>query len=302
MSVILNRIHHTNCPSCSNTAINKVFDATDHSVTGDVFEIWECKSCSLRFTQDAPDTVSIARYYQSDNYISHSNTSAGIVNRLYHVVRKITIQSKRRIVEKYAATTKGDLLDVGAGTGVFSASMKNAGWQVTALEPDANARRVAMKEYNIELIDSNELFHFSASQFDAITLWHVLEHIHSLKEYLSQLKKVVRANGCIIIAVPNYLSFDQTVYKSKWAAYDVPRHLYHFTPTAMKTLLAKHGMRVTDVLPMWFDSFYVSLLSEKYKNGKGNFVNGFVNGLISNFKAVAEKEKCSSLIYIVKCT
>lgn len=297
----MTRIHHTNCPSCSLTGIQRITNAIDHTVTGEVFEIWECRSCSLRFTQNTPDAQSISRYYKSESYISHSNTSTGIINRLYHIVRRITIQSKKRIVEKYSSRKNGNLLDVGAGTGAFSAAMKASGWRVTGLEPDENARQVASNEYGIELKNADELFHFPDSQFDAITLWHVLEHIHPIKDYLIQLKKIIRAHGCIIIAVPNYTSFDATVYSNNWAAYDVPRHLYHFSPTAMKTLLAKHGMRVTEILPMWFDSFYVSMLSEKHKTGKNNLLKGFVNGLISNLKALGRNEKCSSLIYIVRC-
>ena len=297
----MNRIHYTTCPSCVHPGIKKITTTTDHTVSGEVFEIWECSNCSLRFTQDVPDAISIGKYYQSENYISHSNTSAGIINQLYHTVRKVTIRSKRRIVEKYSSVSKGKLLDVGAGTGVFTAAMKQAGWDVTALEPDETARGIAKNNFGLKLLKAEELFNFQHPQFDVITLWHVLEHIHPIKEYLSHLRKIVRANGTILIAVPNYPSFDASVYKNNWAAYDVPRHLYHFSPASMKILLTNHGMQVTKLLPMWFDSFYVSMLSEKYKTGKNNLLKGFINGLFSNLKAIGDFERCSSVIYVVKC-
>lgn len=191
------------------------------------------------------------------------------------------------------------LLDLGAGTGAFASVMQQSGWTVSALEPEEQARRKAADLYGLQLQDSSKLFELEENQFDAITLWHVIEHVHSLHQYLDQLKKVLKPGGIIFIAVPNYTSYDAVLYKEFWAAYDTPRHLYHFSPTAMQKLLQSHGLQLKTIKPMWFDSFYVSLLSEKYKSGRSNLVKGFFNGAVSNLKAMFNKEKASSLIYII---
>ena len=281
-------IVYSSCPNCGDKNISKVILAKDFTVSGEQFEIWECKNCTQRFTQNIPGADQIGRYYQSEEYISHSDTKKGFVNNLYHSVRKRTLQQK----------TKGNILDVGAGTGAFLNTMKNAGWNCTGIEPDETARKNAKDLYDINLKEAKELFSLSPQTFDAITLWHVLEHVHELHSYVEQLKNLLATNGKLFIAVPNYTSADAKIYGTFWAAYDVPRHLYHFSPKAMKILLNAHGLRLERMQPMWYDSVYVSLLSEKYKTGKSNTVKAFINGMISNLEALLNKTKCSSLIYI----
>ena len=292
-------LFYTECPSCYSAHIAKTLTTVDYTVSQMPFEIWHCNDCSLRFTQNVPTLHDIGRYYQSENYISHTDTNKGIVNRLYRVVRTYTLKNKRRTISGFTGLRRGKLLEVGAGTGAFASYMQQSGWQVSGLEPDEQARQKASELYSIELQDSATLFHFSENQFDAITLWHVIEHVHSLHEYLGQLKKVLKPGGFIFIAVPNYTSYDATFYKEFWAAYDTPRHLYHFCPIAMKRLLQNHGLQLRSIQPMWFDSFYVSLLSEKYKTGRSNLIRGFWNGALSNLKALSKKEKASSLIYVI---
>lgn len=259
----------------------------------------ECTSCCLRFTQDAPDQESIGGYYKSENYISHTNTSKGLINSLYQQVRKRTLKHKRKLVEKVTGVEKGYLLDLGAGTGAFAKEMITAGWQVTGLEPDQQARKIAADEFGMELKDLEDLFDLPASAFDAVTLWHVLEHVHELHKYMETLRSLLKPAGKLFIAVPNYTSLDAGVYKECWAAYDVPRHLYHFSPQSMKILVEKHSMKIEKQLPMWYDSFYVSMLSSKYKKGKANFAGAFIQGLRSNLKALRDESKCSSIIYVV---
>jgi 2-polyprenyl-3-methyl-5-hydroxy-6-metoxy-1,4-benzoquinol methylase len=292
-------ITYTHCPVCRASQISSRLSATDFTVSQESFEIWECGSCSFRFTQHVPDINSIGRYYQSENYISHTNTSKGIVNRLYHYVRNITLKQKRGLIRSATKKQTGSLLDIGAGTGAFASFMQNSGWQVTALEPDDTARRIARETNSISLRSTSELFQLSPASFDAITMWHVLEHVHTLHEYMGQLKTLLTQNGRLFIAVPNYTSHDAEVYKSYWAAYDVPRHLYHFSPTSMRSLLKEHGLKLVDIKPMWFDSFYVSLLSEKYRTGKQRLLAGAFTGFVSNLEALGNKERCSSLIYVI---
>lgn len=291
-------LHYSNCPSCHSEQIQPGLNAVDHTVSHESFVIWECGHCSLRFTQDVPDAASIGVYYKSDGYISHSNTSKGLVNRLYHMVRRETMAEKYRLIAGATRLRQGKLLDLGAGTGAFVGHMQGRGWEVTGLEPDVTARGVAWSDHHVQLLDVGQLFHLAPDSFDAITLWHVLEHVHDLHAYMEQLKTLVRRSGRIFIAVPNYTAYDATVYKGNWAAYDVPRHLYHFSPQAMQTLLVEHGLLLQGSQPMWYDSFYISLLSEKYR-GKGNMVRAAAVGCFSNAKAFINKSRCSSLIYVV---
>ena len=301
-------IHYTNCPVCGSTGIKNVLSAKDYTVSGDAFTIAECNFCSLRFTQDVPAANSISPYYKSENYISHTNTSRGLINHLYQSVRKRTLKQKRRLIEKVTGIINGNLLDVGSGTGAFANEMKQAGWQVTGLEPDAEARTVGKKLYHIDLAGIDKFYQLQPFMYDAITLWHVLEHVHDLQGYVGQLKSLLNTKGKLFVAVPNYTSKDATIYKEYWAAYDVPRHLYHFSPYSMKVLMEKHGLKIVQYKPMWYDSFYVSMLSSKYKNarlddpigqGKTNFFTSFIHGMGSNMKAIRDVKRCSSVIYVI---
>ncbi|RYF93488.1 MAG: class I SAM-dependent methyltransferase, partial [Chitinophagaceae bacterium] len=268
-------ISYERCPVCDSSGIHPVFSAIDHTVSGESFEIWQCANCSLRFTQNVPELNDIGRYYQSENYISHTETSKGLVNWLYLKVRKYTLSSKRTFIEDETGLKKGSLLDIGAGTGAFLHHMKEREWMVEGVEPDSGAIERAAREYSIQLKPSQELFSFPEQTFDAITMWHVLEHVHDLHAYIRQIKKLVKPGATIFIAVPNYTSYDAEHYQSAWAAYDVPRHLYHFSPASMNELMKRHGLAVIKAQPMWFDSFYVSLLSEKYRTGKPSLIKGF---------------------------
>jgi 2-polyprenyl-3-methyl-5-hydroxy-6-metoxy-1,4-benzoquinol methylase len=292
-------VHYTHCPACNAASIHKTLTVKDHTVSQELFEVWHCDACTLRFTQDVPAEQAIGKYYQSENYISHTNTNKGLVNRLYHMVRNYTLGSKKKLVQSFTKRTTGNLLDVGAGMGAFAGFMRENGWQVTGLEPDAETRRRAQELNRITLQDTGDLFQLPAGNYDAITMWHVLEHVHRLHAYLDQLKQLLKPGGILLIAVPNYTSDDAAFYGEHWAAYDVPRHLYHFSPASMRTLLQQHGLQLKAIKPMWFDSFYVSLLSTKYKTGNTSIVKGFLRGFISNLKALSNKEKCSSLIYVI---
>ncbi|MEO6488665.1 MAG: class I SAM-dependent methyltransferase [Ferruginibacter sp.] len=292
-------IHHSDCPVCSGNSIRFILSAKDHTVSQEIFEIWICNECSSMFTQDVPDENDIARYYESENYISHSDTQAGFINKIYHFVRKRTLVSKMTLIKNETGKPHGNILDVGCGTGAFLNVMDESGWQTTGLEPDPAAREKAMQLYHIHVQPPDTIFDLPKNSFDAITLWHVLEHIHQLHGHVEKLKELLIPGGKLFIAVPNYTSYDARVYKENWAGYDVPRHLYHFTPESIGAMMEKHGLTVIKKKAMWYDSFYVSMLSEKYKNGKGNITAAFVNGLISNMHAMVNQNKCSSLIYII---
>ena len=292
-------IHYTHCPVCAADKIAPQLTAKDYTVSQQQFSIWHCNNCTVRFTQDVPEQNAIGAFYQSDNYISHSDTKKGIVNSLYHLVRSRTLNAKRKLIIDKVGMMKGEILDIGCGTGAFLNTMKTAGWGITGLEPDDTAIKKAAELYNIQAQLPEKLFELKPSTYHAITMWHVLEHVHELHAYIKQLHNLLTPQGKIFIAVPNYTSYDAGLYNEHWAAYDLPRHLYHFSPQSMQHLLAQYSLTLTAIKPMWYDSFYVSMLSEKYKNGKGNIIKAFWNGLVSNLKAMGDKKKCSSVIYII---
>jgi 2-polyprenyl-3-methyl-5-hydroxy-6-metoxy-1,4-benzoquinol methylase len=292
--------HYVYCPLCKSGLISPALSVKDYTVSSKIFEINKCDNCGGMFTQYVPSQEEIGIYYASEKYISHTDTQKGFINKLYHRIRKRTLNGKWALIDNETNMKAGNILDIGCGTGAFLNVMKNRGWQITGLEPDETARKNAMKLYGISPLSSPEIFNLQEKKYDAITMWHVLEHVHQLQEYLAQIKKVLTKNGKAFIAVPNYTSYDAVYYKEFWAAYDVPRHLYHFSPESMKKLVESHGMKLQKMRPMWFDSFYVSMLSEQYKNGKSNNIKAFITGLISNLKTVFNHSKCSSLIYIIR--
>lgn len=294
------RIHYTNCPVCNSTLLKPVLNATDYTVSKEAFAVWECSDCTLRFTQDVPDSAHIGPYYKSEDYISHTNTSKGLVNKIYQTVRHRTIRNKRKLIERATGLSGGKLLDIGCGVGTFLHAMQEHGWTVTGLEPDAEARQVAAKLYNLQVQEIGELETLPAATYDVITLWHVLEHVHQLHDYIERLRELLKPGGTLLIAVPNYTSRDAAVYGPYWAAYDVPRHLYHFSPASIDRLMAQHNMTVVTHKPMWYDSFYIALLSSKYKNGKSNWVGAAWQGLRSNLKASGDVRRCSSVIYMIR--
>lgn len=293
-------IHYSACPICGSNNISEKLTAKDYTVSHEVFTILECADCTARFTQDVAEANEIGKYYQSSNYISHSDTNEGLVNKLYHVVRKRTLKSKQQLVEKFTGIKKGQLLDIGAGTGAFVKTMQEADWEVTGLEPDEAARKIALTQHSVLLQALEELHSLSENSYDAISMWHVLEHVHTLHEYIEIFQKILKKDGALIIAVPNYTSADATHYKEHWAAYDVPRHLYHFSPKSMQVLMAQHGFQVAKMLPMWYDSSYVSMLSETYKTSKSRLPSALWQGLKSNLNALGKSQNCSSVIYVCK--
>lgn len=296
----MSNIHYKGCPVCGSDNIDHVFFVKDFTVSGQEFEVTHCNACTARFTQDIPDETDIGPFYNSVNYIPHDTDSIGFVNRLYRGVRNVTVRQKARIIKKYTQLPEGNLLDIGCGTGHFIYVMAQKHWKVTGVEPDIDARDTARALYAMEVLSPEKLFSLPPGNYNAITLWHVLEHIHRLHEYVEQMRKLLAENGVIFIAVPNYTSWDARKYGRYWAGYDVPRHLYHFSPQSMERLMQKHNLRVVKLLPMWFDSFYVDILSSKYKHGRVRYLTAGLHGLMSNINTLSRLKECCSLIYVIQ--
>jgi 2-polyprenyl-3-methyl-5-hydroxy-6-metoxy-1,4-benzoquinol methylase len=290
-------IQYSNCPVCASTDFKEVMRAKDYTVSGKIFGISHCNSCQHRFTNPVPGQDEIGPYYKSENYVSHTNTSKGIIFRLYQMVRKRTLRSKKKLVSTETSLEKGKHLDIGSGAGAFLATMKNAGWDSLGLEPDPDARQVAEKDFAVVAKPIEHLFELPDNTMDAITMWHVLEHVHELDAYMKKLRSLIKDSGRIFIAVPNYTSKDAQHYQEKWAAYDVPRHLYHFCPDSMRRLLEINGLKLLKIKRMPYDSFYVSMLTER--NIGKSVIKGAWHGLMSFFAAMGNEERCSSVIYVI---
>jgi len=289
---------YTACPICNSQQLQLLLTVKDYTVSQKQFNIVKCKNCQFKITQNIPTQESIGAYYESEDYISHTDTQKGLVNNLYHFARNYMLKSKRKTIEKHVKS--GNLLDIGCGTGYFLNEMKLANWNVMGLEVDEGAKQVCKNKFGIDAQNISTLFDFTANTFDVITMWHVLEHVHDLNGYIAQIKKILKPNGKVFIAVPNNDCYDANYYFVHWAAWDVPRHLYHFEPKTMEALLCKHGLKVEQKQWMPFDPFYISLLSEKYMGGNFQLVKGFWNGLISLVKAWFNVDKASSVIYVVR--
>lgn len=269
----------------------------DFSVSTEEFQLLLNQEYQILKTHPQPEINQLETYYQSPEYISHTDGNKNLFEKLYQIVKKYALSKKVNLINKQVSQ-KGKILDFGAGTGDFLVACQKNGWETTGFEPNQSAKNKAESK---GVYITNNMQNVENQQFDIITLWHVLEHVPNVEQQLQQLKQLLKPNGTLIIAVPNYKSFDAIYYKQHWAAFDVPRHLWHFSKTAIQKLAQNNQMQVVQILPMYFDSFYVSLLSEKYKTGKMNFINAFYIGLLSNIKAIGSKEY-SSLIYILKNT
>lgn len=285
-----------NCPVCEGTNQSSYLSAVDHNVSGDAFNIVKCDACGFRFTNPIPTEQTIGAYYKSENYISHSSTKKGIINKVYHIVRNRAIQQKERLVSRL--TSQKSLLDIGCGTGDFLSHCKKQGWQVMGLEPDADARKIAKQNNDIDSFDLEHLDQIASESKDVITMWHVLEHVYHLNRDIASYKRILKKGGHLVVAVPNCNSHDAQHYGTHWAAYDLPIHLYHFTQADIQKLFKKHEMELVEVLPMKFDSYYISMISEKYKGG--NLIKGFWRGFVSNLKAKQKKTGFSSQIYVIR--
>lgn len=300
LGIKVNKLYIDKCPVCGQTDFNKVMTCTDHYATGESFDLYRCKKCGFLFTQNAPVEAEIGRYYESPDYISHSDTRKGLMNSVYHRVRKHMLSKKAGLVKACSNLKTGSILDIGTGTGYFACKMKENGWEVSAVEKSPKAREFAKEHFSIDVKSPEELFSFEDSSFDVVTLWHVMEHLEKLEKTWETINRILKENGVLIVAVPNCQSYDAMKYREMWAAYDVPRHLWHFTSSTIKSLAEKNGFVLAGKYPMPFDAFYVSMLSEKYKKNSFPFISGMITGARAWFSAISSKDKSSSIIYIFR--
>ncbi len=285
------------CPYCRSTTIKNILSTKDYFLTQEGFNIDKCENCSLTFTNPQPSINEIHKYYQSEDYVSHGAKRFSLFDNLYILARSFSLKWKLSIIKKNSS--QGKILDYGCGTGDFLKHSSLNGYSVIGIEPSAKAREQATLKLGQRVYERiEEIQHV---KFDIITLWHVLEHIHDISTVLEKLKEKLTETGTILIAVPNHKSKDASLFEKHWAAYDTPRHLWHFDKSSMTKLLNNEGLILEQIIPMKMDSYYVSILSDRYKNGGSikNILNGLLVGYKSNKEAQLNNEY-SSLIYLAK--
>lgn len=285
------------CPVCDQEGNSLFLEVRDHFLSGECFKIVSCQGCGFKFVNPRPEKNEIGRYYQSENYISHEERAKSFFSRIYRIARFFSIRSKYKIVKKFVRP--GKILDIGCGTGEFLAFCNSRGYDVTGVEPNEKAGLIARQVNQIHITEKLEDLPADSHLFDCITMWHVLEHVHDLNETLCMAKKKLAPDGIFIIAVPNCDSHDAKTYGKYWAAYDVPRHLYHFNEASLTKLVSNHGFEIRIVIPQRLDAYYVSMLSEKYRSGRNNYLRAFLNGARSNFMASKSGRGHSSRIFLL---
>lgn len=287
------------CPLCRSTHWSPFLKVRDYSVSGEEFHITQCKDCGLRFTNPRPGPEEIGRYYQFKDYVSHTDEEAtGWINQVYRRVRQHTLRQKERWI-RGLLPNKGRLLDIGCGTGDFAGHMAQTGWQVTGVEPDQNAAAKARAKHQLEVF-GEEWLDRPGEPFDVVTLWHVLEHVHDLDGRIRQFTHLVRRGGYLLVAVPNAEAYDAFYYKEYWAAWDVPRHLYHFKGKVLRHRIEQAGFSCERERGLPFDPFYIAMLSEKYRRGKDAPVLGLFMGLGFWWQSFKEERHSSSKLYVFR--
>ena len=285
------------CPWCNSENNSKFLELKDYFLTQENFEILECNDCKLLFTTPCPAPDKIGDYYKSDDYLSHNESKKGIVPQIYNLVKKVNIKNKFNITVNGQQTTDNSILDIGCGVGDFLNYAKEKGCDITGIEPSEDARKIAEEKLSTKIFSPEELQNLPNESFDIVTMWHVLEHVADLKTEIHHLERIVKKNGRLVLALPNYKSFDAEYYKDKWAAYDVPRHLNHFSRSSIKNIFVTTAFQLIDIKPLKWDSYYISMLSEQYLKQGNSFIKGILTGCKSNCKARKSGEY-SSLVYV----
>lgn len=283
------------CPWCGSENAQLHIELKDLFLTQEPFKILECKDCGLLYTTPRPNKDEIGKYYKSDEYYSHQENKEGFIPKVYEKVKSINLKNKYTIATE--KTRKGKILDIGCGVGDFLHTMEQQGWEGTGVEPSEEAKAIAKNRIKAQLLSSEEQENLIDGSFDVITMWHVLEHVDALRWQIQQLYRLCKPGGRIIIALPNYKSYDGQYYKAAWAAYDVPRHLNHFNEETIIKIFEESHLKHIKTKKLHWDAYYISYMSEKYLHHSLPLLRGAIKGMISNCKARKSGE-WSSLVYV----
>jgi 2-polyprenyl-3-methyl-5-hydroxy-6-metoxy-1,4-benzoquinol methylase len=284
------------CEVCGNREFKDFLVGSDYFLTKEEFTIVKCDKCGFLFVNPRPSAQNIKKYYESTNYISHTNNSKGILNKAYHIIRRLNHKKKYNLILRHKEV--GTILDIGCATGEFLKYLQDRNWDTIGIEPDDKARQYAIEKYGLNIYSEIYLKEISKEKIDVVTMWHVLEHVHFLKDRIKQINRILTNNGTLIIAVPNPECYDAKKYGKFWAGYDLPRHIHHFSQQTIVKLLKEFGFKLEERIPMKFDAYYICMLSEKYKTGKMNLMKAVLGGIKSNRWAKKNNDNFSSMIYV----
>jgi 2-polyprenyl-3-methyl-5-hydroxy-6-metoxy-1,4-benzoquinol methylase len=293
-------VHYSNCPLCSSDKILLHLSPRDYFLSREEYKLFRCTDCGFIFTQDHPEEKDIGRYYESKNYLSHSETNTGLFSNIYRIARRVMLGRRVRMVSKLSGLKKGMILDIGSGSGYFLSAMKEAGWEVKGIEINDEVRQSSISKFGLDILDPLQIQTLRTGSFDCITLWHVLEHLNDLSGYAREIQRLLKPGGVCIIALPNCGSYDADHFGIFWAAYDVPRHLWHFTPDSFKYFIEKTGFEIIAIKSLPLDVYFISVLSEKYKSSGFYFIPGIIKGFWFTLKTLFNKNRSSSMIYFIK--
>ena len=286
------------CPWCDSEKTQMHLWVKDYFLTGEAFEIHECLKCGLLFTEPRPDSNHIGKYYQSEEYYSHQENKSGFIPKIYESVKKVNLKHKRKLATK--GMKVGTMLEIGCGVGDFLHEMEQRGWNCTGIEPSKEAKAIAQNRVKANILNPEDLATLKDESFDLITMWHVLEHVDNLKDEVRHLQRLLKKGGRLVLALPNFKSTDAEYYREYWAAYDVPRHLNHFCRESITNIFKTTKLQLKKIDKLVWDAYYISYMSEKYKNHTLPLLKGAVRGLMSNCKARKSGE-WSSLVYVLEC-
>lgn len=289
------------CPLCNSKNLSLAIRTIDFMVSEKAFDISKCNNCHFHFTNPRPQEEQVSSYYHQEKYLSHSKKQFSIVEKIYQLAKRYTLNWKLKNIEKLKGNrTPLNILDVGCGTGDFIKHCRKQNHKVVGVEPADDIRKKLISAD--QLLVHKYLAELNQKEFDVITFWHVLEHVYNLDESIQQVKTLLKEDGLVFVALPNHQSYDAKKYGKYWAGWDVPRHLWHFSKEDVKTLCKKHELKLLKIIPMKLDAYYVSMLSERYMRGKQNpmsLIAALFYGCLSNIKAKKENNY-SSLIYILQ--
>ncbi len=287
------------CLVCGSADHDTLFTARDHLVSGESFQIKKCNACGFVFTAEPPDEKDISKYYISEEYISHSDKKQSLTDHIYHLARNFMLKKKHSLVLKVSGRKTGVLLDIGSGTGYFADFMSRKGWSTTGIEISESARQYSISRFGITVVPPAGISEIKDGSVDCVTLWHVLEHLYDPDLWMREIRRVLIDDGKCILALPNIKSADAGWFGNEWAALDVPRHLWHFSPETLTRFIHKYGFILSEIKSMPLDIYYISALSYKNRGCRLPLLSGIAIGAFLTIRTLFCRNRASSLIYIL---
>ena len=287
------------CIECQSNVNEEAIRLHDHLVSKKLFVIDHCKNCGFRYIKNPPDESEAYKFYETDEYVEHSDSADGFINTIYHQARKWMMRFKHNLINKHGK--KQRILDFGTGTGYFLNYMKSRGFDVTGIEISEKARKFGKEQFGLNIYPPSEIFEESfPKEFSYISFWHVLEHVYEPQKVIGRLRDLLTDDGVMVVALPNYKCLEASVYKEYWNGYDVPRHIWHWDESSFRKFAENCGFKVTKTKILPLDPFYNCLISESYRKKKwAHILIPFIGGA-SLVQGWMSHKRASSIVYFLQ--